>query len=122
MAIPTPVFCYFPRNSNPAPSVLPFHLPDCSQGYERDACGGGPAALPTQVFEQVTVEIQEAIEEKIERNENRQQEPEGETDRMCPGFVFQATDYQHFREPYRGGGKLLKMPVPISSTRPSPLF
>ena len=70
--------------------------------------GGGraphPAALPTQVFEQVPVEVQKAVEKKIERDENREQKPEGETDGMGPGFVFQATDYQYFRKPYRSGG------------------
>ena len=62
-----------------------------------------PAALPAQVFEQVPVEIQKAVEKKIERDENREQKPESETDGMGPGFVFQATDYQHFRKPYRSG-------------------
>ena len=65
--------------------------------------GGRDAALPTQVFEQVPVEIQKAVEKKIERDENREQKPESETDGMGPGFVFQATDYQHFRKPYRSG-------------------
>ena len=61
------IFAISLKNSNTDPCYLPSHIPNYSPGcgrggYERDACGGGPAALPTQVFEQVPVEVQKAIE------------------------------------------------------------
>lgn len=99
-----------------APPRTPWHSRSTPLHYVAHHAAHAPAALPTQVFEQVfeqvPVEIQEAIEKKIEGNENREQKPEGETDGMGPGFVFQTTDYLHFREPYRGSGKLSNMPVP----------